>query len=164
MIDYEKLYKLCRNKNYYFIFKVHPFVDEKAIIPEHCKNYMMDASSIREINDLLFITDILITDYSSTCFEFALFDRPMLFFAYDLEEYIATRDFYYDYTEFVPGKICRSTEELVTAIENQDYEIEKVNEFRHRFFDDVDGKSTDRVIDQIILRKEKGICLNGLEK
>lgn len=45
------------------------------------------------MNDLLLITDILITDYSSICFEYSLLDKPMLFFASDVEEYISKRAF-----------------------------------------------------------------------
>ena len=46
-----------------------------------------------EINDILFISDILVSDYSSLIYEFASFKRPMLFYAFDLENYTLTRDF-----------------------------------------------------------------------
>ena len=52
--------------------------------------------------------------------------RPMLFYAYDLEEYIASRDFYEPFETFVPGRIVRTFEELLDAIRREDFEIEKV--------------------------------------
>ena len=102
------------------------------------------------INDLLFVTDILITDYSSVCFEASLLNKPMIFFAYDLEEYIASRDFYYPYESFVPGPIARSTGEILEIIQNDNFDIEKLQEFKNTFFDHFDGKSTERVVDQLM--------------
>ena len=59
-----------------------------------------------DVNDLLFVVDLLITDYSSIVFEFSTLGRPMLFFAYDLDEYVAERDFYVPFEAFVPGGSC----------------------------------------------------------
>ncbi len=93
------------------------------------------------------------TDYSSIVFEFATQLRPMLFFAYDLDEYIATRDFYVPFEAFVPGRIVRTFSELVAAIRDEDYEAHKVEPFARRHFDHLDGGATDRVIDQLILNR-----------
>src|SRR5690606_18743309 len=118
------IYDLCKKKNAVFIVKIHPFVSERLFIPREMEDVFFDLSFEREINDLLFVTDVLITDYSSTCFEFALLGGPMVFYAYDLEEYIAQRDFYYPYREFVPGRICESLEELIQALEAEDFQQE----------------------------------------
>ena len=48
---------------------------------------MYDLTDYESIEDLYIITDILITDYSSVMFDYAVLDRPMLFFTYDLDEY-----------------------------------------------------------------------------
>ncbi|WP_288479577.1 CDP-glycerol glycerophosphotransferase family protein [uncultured Clostridium sp.] len=135
---------------YKLIVKLHPFINDEFIIPENCKDFALDLSSEREINDLLFITDILITDYSSVCFEYSLLNKPMIFFAYDLEEYIASRDFYYPYESFVPGPIVRDTGGIIETIENEDFQIEKLEKFRTTFFDHFDGKSTERVVDELL--------------
>jgi CDP-ribitol ribitolphosphotransferase len=83
-------------------------------------------------------------------FEYSTLGRPMLFYAYDLEEYVASRDFYEPYEEFVPGRIVRTFEELVDAIRRADYQVEKVARFAARHFDHLDGSSTDRVIELIL--------------
>jgi CDP-ribitol ribitolphosphotransferase len=75
----------------------------------------------------------------------------MLFFAYDLEEYIATRDFYVDFETFVPGRIVRTFPELLDAIRRDDYQVEKVAAFAETHFAYHDAGSTDRVIDQLVL-------------
>ena len=46
----------------------------------------------------------------------------MLFFAYDLEEYISTRDFYEPFEEFVPGRIARTFDDLLDALRSRKYE------------------------------------------
>jgi CDP-ribitol ribitolphosphotransferase len=75
----------------------------------------------------------------------------MLFFAYDLEEYVAGRDFYVPFEDFVPGRIARTFEEVLAAIRADDFETEKVPAFARRHFDHLDGGATDRVIDELIL-------------
>ncbi len=144
------------NAEYAILVKHHPFVKNASVIPEEYKDYIINMSDQSEINDLLFVADLVVTDYSSLVFEASLLDIPMLFYAYDLNRYIATRDFYYEYELFVPGKIVLSQASLITAIKNKDFEQEKIETFKHQFFDELDGKSTDRVLEMIyqIVRDE----------
>lgn len=136
--------------DYMVIMKLHPFIKNIPEISEDHKDFIIDLSSEREINDILFVADILITDYSSVCFEYSLLNRPMIFFAYDLEEYIDSRDFYYPYQSFVPGPIARTTDDIVNIIRTGNFEIEKLDKFRNKFFDHFDGKSTKRVVDMLM--------------
>ena len=120
------------------------------MIPEGYKDRVLDLSDEDELNDLLFVTDLLITDYSSVVFEASLLDIPMLFYAFDLFDYISKRDFYYDFESFVPGKIVFSQRELTEAIVAGDFESEKVPPFKTKFFDHLDGRSSRRVADLIL--------------
>lgn len=135
---------------YAIIIKLHPFCKEKYRIEEKYKDQIIDLSNADELNDLLFVTDLLITDYSSVVFEASLLDIPMLFYAFDLDEYIENRDFYYDFKEFIPGKTVFSQDELIKAVQSNDFESEKVEKFKHKFFDDIDGQSSQRVANKII--------------
>ncbi len=137
-------------EEYVVIIKHHPFVAETHSVNEKVKKQVLDLSKESEINDLLFVTDLLITDYSSVIFEASLLNIPMLFYAFDLEEYVVTRDFYYPFKNFVPGKIVRNLSQIEEAVLHSDYESEKVETFKHRFFDDLDGKSSERVADFIL--------------
>ncbi|XZH79347.1 CDP-glycerol glycerophosphotransferase family protein (plasmid) [Clostridium perfringens] len=147
--DIEKMFNEF-GKEYVVIMKLHPFVKDVPKIDEKYSDFIIDLSAEREINDLLFISDILITDYSSVCFEYSLLNRPMIFFAYDMEAYIASRDFYYPYKSFVPGPIVRDTDGIVNVIKKGDFKLEKLESFRNKFFDHFDGKSTERVVDMIL--------------
>ena len=154
MFDVKKLSE-CLGEDYVIIIKHHPFVTEKHPVDSSVKDRVLDLSQESEINDLLFVTDLLITDYSSVIFEASLLDIPMLFYAFDLEDYTVTRDFYYPFKNFVPGKIVRNMEQIEHAIATSDFEKEKVSKFKHRFFDDLDGKSSERVAEFIIRLMEK---------
>lgn len=153
VLNLEKLYHSLKDE-YVFLFKIHPFVKNDFSIPYQYSDFFYDFSSYREINDLLFITDVLITDYSSVCFEYALLNKPMLFFSYDVEDYVQKRDFYYDYQSFIPGPLVRSTETLIKRIQEGNFEMHKIKPFVNYFFDDLDGKSSQRVVDQIVLGME----------
>lgn len=150
VLNLEKIYKELKDE-YVFLFKIHPFVKNEFSIPYQYSDFYYDFSSYREINDLLFITDILITDYSSVCFEYALLNKPMIFFAFDVEEYVRTRDFYYDYHSFIPGPLAKTTEQMISIIQKEDFKMEKIEPFVDYFFEDLDGKSTERVVDQLII-------------
>ncbi|EAG7099320.1 TPA: CDP-glycerol glycerophosphotransferase family protein, partial [Listeria monocytogenes] len=102
-----------------------------------------------EVNDILFITDILITDYSSVIFEFSTLQRKMLFYAFDLEDYVSTRDFYEEYEGFVPGKIVYDFEALIKALEMNDFEQEKVKPFLDKHFKYQDTNSAKRIVEEI---------------
>jgi CDP-ribitol ribitolphosphotransferase / teichoic acid ribitol-phosphate polymerase len=151
-LDWRALHELCLEKDAVFIVRLHPFVREPPAIPRKFRDRIIDGSARQaETNDLLPGVDVLITDYSSIIYEYSLLGRPMLFYAYDLEDYIASRDFYVRYEDFVPGRIVRTFPELVDAIRREDFGIERVAAFVARSFDHLDGKSTDRIIDQLIL-------------
>ena len=143
-------------EEYMIIIKHHPFVEMKHPVDASVKDRVLDLSTESEINDLLFITDLLITDYSSVIFEASLLNIPMLFYAFDLEDYVVNRDFYYPFKNFVPGKIVRNVDQIVESIRQEDYEQEKVETFKHRFFDQLDGKSSERVADFIMNLLEEG--------
>ncbi len=136
--------------DYAVIIKLHPFCTEKFRIESGYEQKVIDLSLEDEINDLLFVTDLLITDYSSTVFEASLLNIPMLFYAYDLYQYISERDFYCDFETFVPGKIVFNQQELEKAIINSDFEREKIEPFRNKFFNEIDGKSTERTAHVIL--------------
>ncbi len=150
-LDYVALHALCVERDAVCIIRMHPFVREPLGIPLELEDRILDGQrSPLDVNDLLFAVDLLVTDYSSIVYEFSTLGRPMLFYAYDLDEYVAGRDFYEPYEEFVPGRIVRTFADLLDAIRRDDCQIEKVAAFAERHFEHRDGRSTDRVVDLIL--------------
>ncbi|MCL6631798.1 MAG: CDP-glycerol:glycerophosphate glycerophosphotransferase [Alicyclobacillus herbarius] len=137
--------------DYAVLVKLHPSVVKSTRIPSGKAKNIIDVSNVSNINELLMIADVLVTDYSSVIFEFALLNKPIVFYAYDLETYALERGFYYDYSSFAPGPIVFSQEELVSVIREQRWDLERVSEFRSIFFDKQDGLATERFIQHVML-------------
>ena len=111
----------------------------------------IDCSDYPSEQELMMISDILVTDYSSIMIEFAILDKPILFFVYDLDYYLSNeRGFYYDFEKTVPGKLTYSSDELIDAIDNDDFDRDRMSNFVMTQFDAIDGESSKRVVDYIL--------------
>ena len=133
------------------IIRMHPFIQQPVVVPEAYRDRIIDGSTAAiDVNDLLFAVDLLITDYSSIVFEYSVLDRPMVFFAYDLDDYIDSRDFYVPFDTFAPGRIV-DVRGVIDAIRRDEVGQRRSPRSRERHFAHLDGDSTDRVIDDLIL-------------
>jgi CDP-ribitol ribitolphosphotransferase len=133
--------------NYILAVRLHPQINqEQELSPE-----IIDLTDYPDEKELLLLTDILVTDYSSIMVEYALLEKPVIFYPYDLEFYdFYERGFYYDYHELVPGPIARSNQELIAIIKEDKYDFSKIRDFKKSQFDHFDGKSSRRVVDYLI--------------
>ncbi|WP_210603085.1 CDP-glycerol glycerophosphotransferase family protein [Brevibacterium oceani] len=150
IIDFQKLYEACGDDTV-VLFRQHHFIPDPAPIPTELGDRLVDVASCPDTNDLLLISDILITDYSSVIYEYALLERPMIFFAYDLETYSATRGMHREYEEAAPGSIATNFDELVALLRAPKLSVAKTKEFVSENFDYVDTHNSDRVIDTLVL-------------
>lgn len=151
LIDFKKIKKELE-KEYIFIIKLHPFIKNISEVPND-DNFYLNLTHEREINDLLFVTDILITDYSSVIFENALLNNKVVFFAPDLDEYISSRDFYYSFDKYTYGDVTYNVDELIKSIKENNVDKMKLEKFREYFCSSCDGKSTKRVVEELILKR-----------
>ena len=128
----------------------HPFTKEKdrPKVPEDCRDFAFDMTDRLSIEELLTVADACITDYSSIVFEYSLFERPILFFAYDMQEYLDERGFYYPIREMMPGPVCSTTQELTELLMTPDaaFNLLRVREFKYRFMSGCDGHATARIL------------------
>ena len=145
-IDFEKLKKQYE-KDYVCIIKLHPFIKNRPDYDFSNDPFYIDLTSEREINDLLFLTDILITDYSSVIFEYSFFKKPVIFYVPDLEEYRDSRDFFYDLDKYTYGDVVTDFDSLLKTIKVSKVDKKKIKEFSDYFCSACDGKSTKRVVD-----------------
>ena len=86
LLDIKSIVELCKKNNSIFVIKNHPFINKTMDIPKEYSEYIYDYSSL-DINDLIYISDIMITDYSSCAYEYSLFDRTLIFYRFDKELY-----------------------------------------------------------------------------
>ena len=142
------------SSEYVLVVKMHPSVKNGIKIDRRLSNDVLDLSSM-DMNDLLICTDILVTDYSSVIFDYSIMKKPMIFYAYDLEDYIDERSFYYDYESFVPGPIVKTNEELLSIIEDIDQvDLDEIDHFSNRFFVNK-GNSAKKIVEKIMYEENK---------
>ena len=130
---------------YALLVKLHPQINSSC-----APSGAIDVTSGYPINDLTLICDILITDYSSVCMDFALLSKPCVFFAFDLEEYEKERSFYFDYESYVPGTVAYDFSQVIGAIKNPRNDEEKLRRFRDFNFDYIDCENTRRIFETVI--------------
>lgn len=149
-----RLLKEKIGEEWVLLMKQHPMVKVRPEIPEGTEEFAFDISDEFVIEELLCVSDLCISDYSSLVFEYSLFERPMLFFAYDLDEYFDWRGFYYDYYELTPGPVCKTNEEVIDYICNLEerFDREKVRVFRQKFMSSCDGNATKRLLELLQIR------------
>ena len=96
----------------------------------------------------------MITDYSSVIFENSLLNNKVIFFVPDLNEYINTRDFYYDFSKYTYGDITYNMNELIKSIKSSKKQEKKLEEFKQYFCSSCDGNSTKKFVDELIIKKQ----------
>jgi len=114
-IDVEQLKKFSNDNQCVFFVKFHEA--DEAKLTGNTQGNLIFLPADFDIYEILHLCDVLITDYSSIFFDFLLFNRPIIFFPYDLAEYQrSARCFYFNYAEFVPGKIVYNFDEMLTEL------------------------------------------------
>lgn len=117
VINFNKFYIFLEENNLLFCVKLHPKSKLKERFKQLSGGYFQVLDSNVDPYALLKLMDVLITDYSSIYFDFLLLDRPIIFFNYDLKEYLEhTRELYFNYNKFTPGEKAKTMEELQAAI------------------------------------------------
>src|SRR5690606_24802187 len=111
-----------------------------------------------DVQELLCAADVLITDYSSVMFDYAILDRPIVLFCYDLEHYRdELRGFYLDFEAEAPGRIVKTQAELeqalvVAARDGDAAHAERRRTFRETYAPLDDGLAASRVVDEVFGR------------
>ncbi|MBC2375824.1 glycosyl transferase family 2 [Listeria welshimeri] len=141
--------KKSLGEEYVVVIKLHPLVSVETQVPEDLADFVLDFSGI-EMNDVLIVTDILITDYSSVIYDYSILNRPIIFYAYDLDAYSLERNFYQDYLKFVPGPVVSTTEETIKVIQENQIMTGKLQDFADKAFEYRDGNAAARIIDHVI--------------
>ncbi len=140
--------------NFAFLLKQHP--QEKSTLNYNTYSNIINVSNYVDIQEMLPFTDLLITDYSSIVTDFALLERPIIFYPYDIEEFSQMRNIKQDYYKDMPGPFVYNEEKLLSEIKSDKIHFNKP-EYKQRFqkFQDdfnqfKDDKSSERLYDFLI--------------
>lgn len=145
------LLRQALGEDHVILLRQHPFVGAQPRLDPALDAFVIDTSDHPDIHELMLVSDVLVTDYSSAIYEFSLLARPMAFFAPDHDDYLDERGFYFDYRTGVPGPVFETTEDLAQWLRAGDFDLERVATFRDESFDVVDGHATERFVDRIVL-------------
>jgi CDP-glycerol glycerophosphotransferase len=147
------LYEAARKigDDYVLMFRKHSNVIDR--LPAGTGS-VIDVSDYPEVQELLLVTDILVSDYSTLMCDFANTGRPMLFYTYDLANYRdVLRGFYFDFENEVPGPLITEEADIVPAILDaqniREGYGEKYQGFVQRFCPWDDGHASGRVVDVV---------------
>jgi CDP-glycerol glycerophosphotransferase (TagB/SpsB family) len=149
-LDLEALHRVLGD-GWVVLLRLHPFVRQAASIDAGLATFVRDVSDWPDMNELMFVADLLVTDYSSAIFEFALLGQPMAFLAPDADAYERERGFYLDFRRDMPGPIFETTDELAAWIAAGVLDPARSVAFARASFDVADGRASERFVDRVVL-------------
>ena len=152
-IDIQELKKQIQD-DYVLMLRIHPFA-VKGLKEDMLDEFVINVSNYPSVEELYLASDIVITDYSSVMFDYAILNRPMLFFTYDLEDYRDTlRGFNFDFVAEAPGPLLKTSDEVIQSIVNidkvaQDHD-EALQKFRKKFCEYEKGTASEQIYQRVM--------------
>jgi CDP-glycerol glycerophosphotransferase len=166
-LDLESVVKTL-GEGYVVLLRIHPDVADTFAL--RGMRQVIDVTPEPDIRELYLAADVLVTDYSSVMFDFAVTGKPMLFFTYDLTFYRdRLRGFYFDFEAEAPGPLLSTSDDVVACL----LDLEQVTagyapayeRFVERFCHWDDGHAAERVIDALFApdraAAQAGAALHG---
>lgn len=147
-LDIKKLHDRFKD-THVLLLRLHPAVRPEAFDTHAYSDFVVDVSHYSNINHLLVVTDLLISDYSSIPFEFALLEKPMIFYSYDLEAYKKERGFWEDYQTQMPGPIVFNTDEIIEVITKDNFDIKQIRNFSLQWNQYSRGNSSSSIVQYV---------------
>lgn len=144
--DAERFKEMLEKSNSVFLYKSHNHDGLVDVVNNNERFILLTPAKYHDPYTLLKDVDVLITDYSSVYFDFLLTKKPIILAPFDIQEYLATRPFYYDYYEHIEGCVCKNWGEVAEAIEQHKY-FNPSEETCRKFNKFYDGHNCERILD-----------------
>lgn len=152
-IDFKRvLNELKQQGNWKALIRLHPHLQDYSAELVKNNDSVIDVTKYDDIQELLLISDLLISDYSSLMFDFAITKKPCVLYTSDLEEYLKKdRNLYFNIYE-LPFPICQDNNQLIGTIKSFDIEkyIIALNKFNLKIGSFEDGNASKRVYEKVI--------------
>lgn len=146
-VDFQRL-KEELSDEYIILFRPHYFIANQFDFEKY-KGFIYNVADIDDVKELYVITDLLITDYSSVFFDYAVLKRPILFYMYDLEAYAEDIRGFYMSLDQLPGDIVETEDALIEKIKQDVFTYDdRYRTFNETFNNLEDGKAGKRLINQ----------------
>lgn len=136
-------------EGYFLLIRAHYGVAEKLGLD--LTSFGLDVSRYQPLSELYYISDILISDYSSAFFDYSITGKPMRCFAYDYEEYVRKRGLLYDLNSILPCPVMHTEDEIIESILTMDYDLEciKTKNFSDKYAEFFSGHASEIMIDEL---------------
>ena len=140
-------WKATLSKEYIILFRMHPFT---TLFNMEYDDFARDVSKYDNLNHLLAITDILITDYSTIVYDSAVARIPFICFGFDYERYNKERGFYFDLNKVYPGGVFYNEDNVLERIKSisNSVDVDKYEAFRNKYIQ-AGGNSTTIIMDEL---------------
>ena len=134
---------------YVLLLRTHAYTNK--LLGIEFNEFVRDFSEYPEINHLLSVADILISDYSATIFDYSILERPIICFGYDYDEYTTDRGFYVDLEKELPSGVIESQNLVIEKIKTLDYQAEcqRTLRFKKKYLE-AGGNATEKCIKVLI--------------
>ncbi|MBV1848887.1 CDP-glycerol glycerophosphotransferase family protein [Catellatospora tritici] len=144
------------------LLRTHYFYESPAQGPATDSAQVVDVTAYPVVEDLYLAADVLVTDYSSTMFDYAILDRPIVVFASDWEQYRTKRGVYFDIFDQSPGVVVTTQAELVERFLTGSVDDEAARRartsFRNRFCALEDGRASERIVRRVLLGEQTALA------
>lgn len=129
-----------------------------TVVPPGLRGTVIDVGDTHDVTPLLLLADALITDYSSVMFDYALLDRPMIFYTPDRDDYVTRqRGAYFELARHAPGPVVDDEAELFALLRDLDGVGRDHADARRRFverFGEYDtGGAASAIVDRFFVRR-----------
>lgn len=147
-VDFQRWKRILTD--YVVLLKPHYFIVNQIKVDASLREFVRIMPPKSDINELYLISNCMVTDYSSVFFDYALLNRPIYFYMYDLEKYREElRGFYLDiYTE-LPGDVFVEEGQLLKAVEDKIFDYDRLRQFNQRFNFYQTGKCSDELLNLV---------------
>ena len=142
-----KKWRQALSNEFIVLFRMHPFT---TLFDMHYDEFARDVSNYENLNHILAITDVLITDYSTIVYDSAVARIPFICFGFDYDHYKNERGFYFNLKEVYPGGVCYNEDDVLKRIQALMINVDNVKyeEFRNKYIQ-AGGNATEIIISKL---------------
>ncbi|HET7627066.1 MAG TPA: CDP-glycerol glycerophosphotransferase family protein [Bacillales bacterium] len=148
-LDFDSMERALKD-THVLLLRFHPTVTRRNDYERTHPGFVFDYSDHPDVNELLLITDVLVTDYSSIPYEFSLLRRPMIFFTKDQQEYKRQRGYFGDYESIVPGPVTNDTKSVIELLLKGEFDMGRIERFSQLWNRYSTGQSSKNVVDYLV--------------
>lgn len=143
-IDLKQLRKELGH-NYVIIYKPHPLISNSFYKGDPNVLFIED----EPVSAIFSVTDLLVTDYSAITIDWMAFDKPIVAYVPDLNDYAHKPGLNINYETDFPGPVTRDESQLTSAIKSANNEVnkQKRQQFINKVYKFTDGEATQRVVE-----------------